>query len=643
MVPGGVTEVICHFGGYLKIIDDIARDRIQYDDLAFRSLKEDYTTPRPNYVYRPDLDELESRGMRVPQNPLFEQPHTNSIIPLKSFPDSLPWPEFDHEVLSGTSFRWPGGGGGGGGGRASLEIKVEYQPGGAQSQVEIEQYNVMLDNDSLLISVNGYTYAGGSFFINTSATIESMVNGANAEIPEQWWIPKTGTGVTDFVTAYDESLASADDDDEPDPNSVEPGYYLNGVLQTDPPPPGELTLSSEPPPPPDFGEGLGQWAVAGGNNSTNAALIVDLAASGRSMIVMGDYFKTNAIFQTNSTMDHDYAEVSGAPAPGITSGGSEATNIADFVQHPGVHASLSAFFAGPNWSVDVVDGNYYNIHTLVQMNYLSDNDILVQRSSDTHYEAHTGANGQLNLAQIFEGSFQYDLIIVAGAYHGLNVIYQNNILLNNDQIRMLTDGTSSSQSGGSGGNNLANTASIENYGGYNFQPMNGDLTSLVGAIAAGLTTLDPSFGNFVDGSGGVFNVLYVTGDYYDVNAIWQTNVVSDVNVLVQLLNAPSPAALEYFGGPVTQSITTGGNVLINDATIVDVNPTTTYVNGEVYGDTILVQADLLPVEDSGLAADTASLVPELIAFVNESQDEPQNAPVGAPLAVHEDPIASVMH
>ena len=59
---------------------------------------------------------------------------------------------------------------------------------------------------------------------------------------------------------------------------------------------------------------------------------------------------------------------------------------------------------------------------------------------------------------------------------------------------------------------------------------------------------------------------------------------------------------------------------------------------------ILVQANLLP-EDKGhvLNHDAQALVPELIAFVNDSQEE---APVAQPVLstpVHEDPIASVTH
>ena len=49
----------------------------------------------------------------------------------------------------------------------------------------------------------------------------------------------------------------------------------------------------------------------GSNFSVNAALIVDIGEGARTMVVMGDYFKTDAIFQTNTTVDHDHIRVSG--------------------------------------------------------------------------------------------------------------------------------------------------------------------------------------------------------------------------------------------------------------------------------------------------------------------------------------------
>ena len=55
MVPGGITEMVWHFAGYLQIINDSARDRIDYDPSAFRSLQDDYVTPRSSFTSRPEM------------------------------------------------------------------------------------------------------------------------------------------------------------------------------------------------------------------------------------------------------------------------------------------------------------------------------------------------------------------------------------------------------------------------------------------------------------------------------------------------------------------------------------------------------------------------------------------------------------
>ena len=642
MVPGGVTEVVWHFAGYLRIINDIARDRIVYDESAFQNLQDDYITPRPAYDYKPNFNDFDSHGLRVPELAPFDELHGTRILPIKSQSPRPPDPDFDSSGgLPGLPLRG-GGGGGGGGGSPDYHITVQYQDGGQQSQVEIHQYNIMSDND-LLVPGGGTIFAddAAQLTVHAEALLQQMADGANEQIPTEWWFPQNGTGVVEFLNAHDQDLAA--NDGAPGAHSVEPGYYLNGVLQDPAPePPYQTPVEAEPAP--DFGNGIGQWAEIGNNTSFNAALIVDLGESGRSMIVMGDYFKTNAIFQTNSTIDNDHVEVAGGNAVPAVTGNNTANNIADFVQHPGIYDGLPVTYAGPNWQVDVVNGDYYSIHTIVQLNYLLDNDVIVQESADNHYEIYAGGNQLGNLAEVFDGTIEYDLIIVEGAYHGMNVIFQNNILLNDDEIRMLTEGMGSSQSVVSGENELTNAATIESYGDDNFLPMDDNLHNLVAALGSKLGVLDPSYGNFVDGSGGTFNVLYIKGDYYDINAIWQTNVTSDVNVMIQLLGAPSEDGLGLHPDDAgTQSVTAGSNSLSNDAVIVDVGATNTFVNGEVYGDTILVQADLLPSDtDQALRGDMQELVPELIAFVNEAQDE---TPVVQPVAsssAQDDPMASVM-
>jgi hypothetical protein len=648
MASASFIEIISHFAGYLQIFEDIARDRLEYDETLASRPADDYTTLRPNYDSPLTPDDMETQAGPVPELIPDDPAHLARVHPIKALVH-LPEPDLDSfppsripNILMPMS-----GGGGGGGGGLDYRIKVVYQPGGEQSEVDVNQHNILYDNTTLLpadavLPADGLTVRLDA---DALATLQRMADDANGHIPNDWWIPQSGTGATDFLTAHDANWA--DRGGTPDASSVQPGYYLNGVLQDPATPAPDLTPLPAAPTLPDTGHGLGQWAVLGSNDSTNAALIVDETNSARTMVVMGDYFKTDAMFQTNTTIDHDHISVSGGlGAPSVTSGGDVATNIADFVQHPGLYSTIPVTYAGPNWSVDVVNGDYYDVHSVVQNNYLFNNDVITQTSADTHYDL-VGGNNQLgNLAQIFDGSIHYDLIVVQGAYHGMNVIFQNNILLNNDQIKMAADGTDPSQSVSSGQNNLLNEGTIENFGGNNFSPLNSVVQTIDSLLAAGATSLDPNLGNAIAGDGGTFNVLYVTGNYYDVNAIWQNNVTSDINVIYQLQNQPSAGAMSYHpDGTVTQSVSTGNDVLANDAAIIDVNPDNTYVNGHTYTDSILVQANLLPThQDNAVNADTHALVPELIAFVNDSQDAAHSAPTTTvPAIAHNDPMASMLH
>jgi hypothetical protein len=361
-------------------------------------------------------------------------------------------------------------------------------------------------------------------------------------------------------------------------------------------------------------------------------------------MVMGDYFSTNAIFQTNSLIDHDHVTVAGGTAAAPATGNDTTNNIADFIDHPGLYSAVPAHFGGWDWHVNVVNGDYYSVHTVSQTNLLMDNDVVVQTESQTHDEVVAGANGQVNLAEVFNGDIHYDLIIVGGSYHGMNVIFQNNILLDNDTIKQIGDGLSSSHAADSGDNQLTNAATIERFGGDEFLPMNDDIMSIIAAISGGASSLDPSWTKILAGPDGVINVLYVSGDYYDINAIWQTNVTSDVDVMLQLMHPTADKASAHPDDPATQSASTGANKLINDAIIVDVAATHTYVDGTAYSDTIMIQANLLPTDlDHAVKGDTHTLVTELVAFVADHQNETPAAQAVVGLPPPDDPIANVLH
>ncbi|XIA67106.1 hypothetical protein ACFIOY_15630 [Bradyrhizobium sp. TZ2] len=641
MASASFVEIISHFAGYLQIFHDIARDRVQYEETLAPGPSGDYTTPRPNYDHRFVPDDMGGEAGPVPElvaddmDVFRGRPLKLARGPQDSDFDFFPPPLNPKVPLP------PSGGGGGGGGE--LQIRVTYEDGGAETQLTVRQHNFMHDDDTnlspdaLVVAEPLITQLNG----DAMTTIEQLVADANAEIPTDWWMPQNDAGAVNFLTTHD--AAWADRGGAPNEHSVPAGYYLNGELQERPTEPASPAEFEEVP---DTGHGIGQWASLGSNESINAAQILDVGEGVRTMVVMGDYFKTNAMFQTNTTVDNDDVSVSGGEGtPSVTSEGNVATNIADFVQNSSIYAEFPARSAGPNWTVDVVDGDYYSVHAVVQTNYLSDNDVATQVSGNSHYNLVGGHNQLGNLAVIFDGEIQYDLIIIQGDYHGMNVIFQNNVLLNNDNIVMSADGADPSQSVSSGGNRLSNTGAIENYGGDTFDELTPGLRAIESLLAAGVTSIDPDVGSAIVGNGGPLRVLYVTGDYYDINAVWQTNVTSDVNVMYQLQNEPSADLMALHPDEtLTQSVNTGNNELTNDAAIVDVNPDVIYVEGQVYTDSILVQADLLPTDQGdAVNADTDALVTELIAFVDDTQDQTCASPAVVTNSVQADPMASVLH
>jgi len=643
MASASFVEIISHFAGYLQIFHDIARDRVQYDESLAPRPTDDYTTLRPSYDYRVVPDDMETLAGPVPELVPDDLVHFARTRPLKLAhgPQDEDFDFFPRSQTPSIPLPKPMGGGAG---SVEHHVRVQYQDGGEQTQLTLHQYNLMHDDD-VNLSADALLAVQPSIArlnADVAATVEQLAADADVQVPVDWRMPQTDSGATDFVIAHD--AAWAERGGTPDAHSVTPGYYVNGEPQERP---EETTPPAEPEKLPDTGDGIGQWASLGGNFSINAALIVDVGEGARTMAVMGDYFKTNAIFQTNTIVDRDHTSVSGGErVPSSAPEENVATNIADFIQNPSIYAGFAAHAAGPNWSVDVVDGDYYSVHAVAQVNYLSDNDVATQVSSSSHYNLVGGHNEQGNLSLVYDGSIQYDLIIVQGGYHGLNVIFQNNILLDNDNIVMSADGADPSQSARSSGNSLLNEADIANYGGDTFDDLPANLELIQSLLAAGVTSLDPELASALIGHGGPLKVLYITGDYYDINAVWQTNVTSDVDVMYQLQNQPLADLMALDpDAAVTQSAATGGNELHNDAAIIDVNPDATYVKGEIYTDSILVQADLVPTAPVGsVNADTDTLVTELIAFVDDHPQETAGPPPAAIVnSVQSDPMASVLH
>jgi len=640
MVPGGVTETIWHFAGYFYHIDDVMKNRIVYEHGGLSMRPDDYAAQLKAYLSKNDLDEFDTDRLKL-HPPLASEEVSAGMLgkyPLRSSPaieetdfeadrigripvPRVPLPPIDLPPAPGSA----------------LHITVNYSVSHGQQLLDIDQFNHLLDGDrfGVLPDVGVETFHDADI----DAALERLIGESKAAIPDSLTLDQPSTtAVVDFVVASDVAMADAGG---PNPHSVDPGHYVNGVLADRP---TEQEEPRKPVPEPDH-KLKGQWAILGENEATNAALIADLKEGSNTMIVLGDFYKTNVIVQTNSYIDNDTVDISSASIGTVVSGGTIADNIADFEQLDGPFAGLPSFYAGLTWNVEIVDGDFYDVNVVVQQNMLRDNDVTVQNTSITHFEVRTGENDQINIAQVIDGEVKYDLIIIGGDYHGANWIFQHNVILDPDILKIGATGDAAAvtgQSASSGENELLNNARIISYGDNIFAEPTEGMHSVVDALSAGDNTLDTSYGWFVPGNGSnVLNVLYVTGNYYDINAIWQFNVVSDVDTAIQFLDQTPPADIAG-DGSLTQSVSSGSNVAANEAIIVDAGATSSFVMGDVYQDTILIQGNLTGENnDKVTVGDPSALIPEIVAFTGEECPVEEVTDIRAPV-VADDTLASIL-
>jgi hypothetical protein len=102
-------------------------------------------------------------------------------------------------------------------------------------------------------------------------------------------------------------------------------------------------------------------------------------------------------------------------------------------------------------------------------------------------------------------------------------------------------------------------------------------------------------------------VLFVEGNYFDVNAISQTNEIYDAD-----------AALQFGVGQM--SLATGGNVAASVAQIVDFRGqgNVAMVGGEHYDDEMMIQTNILAEDQDVRVVDAQTLASEVIAFLDPS-------------------------
>ncbi|MDX5593160.1 hypothetical protein [Pseudovibrio sp. SPO723] len=413
----------------------------------------------------------------------------------------------------------------------------------------------------------------------------------------------------------------------------------------------------------------------GGNTAINTASIVDGPETYGSAMIHGDYYDINVIAQINILHDGDMVPdtywnvqdqsseqfisslaqqqtiVSSMVSAGTTSSASNTNTMDNFARFDDVveapaptEAPILEVGAGASnalWTIDYAYGDYYDALRFTQINHIVDNDVVGQIEITDKMSIVVGNNYAQNSASFLELSTNYDLIIVGGDYYETSYIYQKNIIYDADYMQGMgqafdDDGISSSTSG----NTLINSASIGDAGtpiAFDFMTENAaELSSL---IQAGETELDPLLTSmFAGNGGGTFSVLYVTGNYYDTKAIFQTNIIEDAD-------AVAVASSTSVDTDVTVSL--GGNTTINTASIIEYDSASELkmLEGDHYEESFLMQANLLP-EDLENEEAMDALASEVVVFAVEGSKEEtvtgSDAEIVKPDASSDDMLASVL-
>jgi hypothetical protein len=620
-----INELVWHFAGYLRLPPgDNFTVKILYEGASEGGVGQDGYGAVDHPLRMPDTHNLPGGHLDLPAIAPPEPLHwQHSPISKIHFP-----PHHDaHLPFAGPHPLGPlpvaeGGGGGGGGGGEEFQITVSYQPGGDQDLIDVRQINLMV-NDNQVVDDNQ---------INAPSTVVTMNNdhadnvltfmedkAANSIPPNLDLTTATTSDLKAFVDANDSQPLTTQANDAP--YTFELGQYVNGAPVTDGSDPHQITndllntvsdaitQAYAGPPALPTGDHSGdsiQNVSVGSNIEANNAVLTNLEGLSTSLAVLGNYYQTEAIVQTNVFAGMDQFAGNGTASIAMNT----IENIADVQnQVPTLTSGGSGTTtSGLNWSVDVLNGNLLDIHSLVQTNYLTNNNVVYQTSYYGDSEIVAGSNSLVNSAQFQNLTADYDLIVVEGNYNQDDLIYQTNVLLDNNAVNF-NGGGMASQSATGGGNSLVNDATIVDTGNHNYQQFNPDAMAVVQALESQAGTVDPNavlsaFPNLF----GNINILVVTGNFYDVNYISQTNIMSNSNV-VQLNGSPaSPSG-------ATQSVSTGNDITLNAATILDGGSATSpYLQGNYYNDMILIQTNILGHEPKIAGQDPNQLVPELVAF-----------------------------
>ncbi|WP_312367629.1 hypothetical protein [Ensifer sp.] len=373
----------------------------------------------------------------------------------------------------------------------------------------------------------------------------------------------------------------------------------------------------------DSKSGNSVYVEAGANIVANIVSIVETGIIAPVTAVMGSYHQIDVISQSYAYADNDRLDRVLSENSAEAASRTVAMNIANFGRETfhssssdgdGDAAKSSIF---PNaWRVSTIEGDVSFVHWVEQYNFLNDNDTVTVTTSGVQTTALTGGNVAINLASFLGLGDQYDLVIVGGKVLDVNMITQVAVFYDNDHISGIAAGNGMTVN--ASGNLIWNQASIQNVGSNDrFEAMPDYIQKAVDNINDRVNELPTGFSHDLNFQGYAgLNVLYITGNLFDVNVIKQVSILGDADSVSYVA---SKILADNQGADIT--IHTGANAVINSAQIIDYDTFghTTYVGGQVYSDAILIQAGLVDHDTNNhdVTPKGDRLANEVIAFIGD--------------------------
>ena len=385
-----------------------------------------------------------------------------------------------------------------------------------------------------------------------------------------------------------------------------------------------------------FGLESGHQVVTGGNKMVNDVVMNVSWLDAPVISVMGDVVDLNLISQVNVLAEH-------ATFSGVLQGSLSTTfNVAmmsstsqfagaettDGSPEQPVEDNEDIYMGLPkNWAVTRIEGDVLTVNWVQQYSFMADDDRADVQITGTNSYIGLGENLIVNLASLAEIGYGYDLIMIGGDLITTNQISQMNVMLDFDSITA----TGAGPLGVSVSDNLLfNGASISTVGINSYGAMSENFAAASKAFADGAQSIDRDVAHDDVFTGDeLLTVLYIAGDFKTINWVEQTNIMGDSDQVHLALDAFTAKS----GMPA--KLYTGSNAEINTASInVYGADSEVRVQGDVYSDALLYQADLIDTTSDPTGVFMPALANEAVLFLadgmitnpSHSSDDPGIVP-----------------